>query len=477
ANGALLWQVKAGDPKAREYFAAAPLVWQGRLYLGVAGSDWGIRGRVMAFDTRDGRELWRFNTIPMGRETGARSWRNPASARTGGGGTWSSYALDPATGELFVSVANPAPDFLPSRRPGDNLFTNSLVVLDARDGRLEWWHQVGRNDSHDWDLAAAPMLYSTRDGQARVALGSKDGHVYAVDRRTRRRVFQTAVTRIENSAAVPTPQGVHVCPGGQAGVHWNGPAFDAARAQLLVGSVDACGTFKSDPAAKRTLGMGYNGGAFTADPQAPLGRVTALDAATGTTRWRFDSPVPIVAGVTPTAGGLVFTGDLAGDLIALNSDDGRLLGRWASGGAIAGGVISYRVGAAQYVATTSGNISRLSFKSTGSPKIVVFALGDGSPAAAPRVVEVAPAPAGGRADGPVDINWGKLLYASHCAACHGARGEGGGAAPALTGLAQRRSYADTVAFIKDPKAPMPRQFPAPLSAEEVDDIATFIRAF
>src|SRR5688572_30773222 len=212
ATGKLLWKNVIGAPRLGESASAAPLAWQGVVYMGIAGSELGVRGRVLAFDAQTGRELWRFNTIPMGDETGADTWKRPASAKTGGGGIWGAMTLDATTGELFVPVGNPWPDIDKGYRPGDNLFTNSIVVLDARTGALKWWHQTVPGDWQDFDLAAPPVLY--RDGKIRdiVAFGGKDGYVTAVDRDTRKVIFRTPVTTVENFHKAATPAGVRVCP-------------------------------------------------------------------------------------------------------------------------------------------------------------------------------------------------------------------------------------------------------------------------
>lgn len=127
-TGKLAWQVKAGDPLVGEFFSSAPIAWDGLVFIGAAGGDWGIRGFVIALDAKTGKERWRFYTIPMGNEIGAKSWKSPDDAKRGGGAMWTSYTLDAAAGELFVPVGNPAPDFAPDFRLGDNLFTDSLVV-------------------------------------------------------------------------------------------------------------------------------------------------------------------------------------------------------------------------------------------------------------------------------------------------------------------------------------------------------------
>ena len=468
--------VTVGDSSKGEYVTAAPLVWNGMVYVGIAGSDFGVRGRIMALDARSGQQIWRFNTVPLADEPGAQTWKSPAAAANGGGGTWSTYTLDEQSGELFSAVANPAPNYLPEIRLGDNLFTNSLVVLDARTGKLKWWYQVTPHDSHDWDLAAAPVLLRDASGASRVALGSKNGYVYVIDRSKHTLVFKTALVRMENTQLTPTPEGVHVCPGAQSGVHWNSPAYDPVEHRLIVGSVDACGTFKSLPGTTFRDGDPYGGGYFVADTEPPFGWISAIDARTGTFAWRYRSDAPIVAGITPTAGGVVFSGDLDGNFVALDRRSGRRLLSMPTGGAVAGGVITYAIDGHQYVATTSGNISRTSFKSTGTPRIIVLAL-DG-PEHATVLSAAAPDPdeATTRKLGFVDINWGKLEYEKLCMACHAPQGQGG-SGPSLRDLKSRRSIDNTIDWIKHPKAPMPQLYPAVLSEQDVADIATYIRSF
>jgi alcohol dehydrogenase (cytochrome c) len=384
ASGKVLWEERVGEPAVGEFLSSAPAAWRGLVFAGLAGGDFGIRGRVMGYSAASGNERWRFNTIPMGRERGAASWQIPKTAERGGGGMWTSYTLDTLTGELFVPVGNPAPDFAPGARPGDNLFTNSLVVLDAKSGALKWWYQVTPSDGHDYDLAAPPMLYSTRTGDRRVALGSKDGHVYSIDRRTHRLVFKTPVTTISNADKRPTPQGVRSCPGPLGGVQWNGPAFDPPTGTIYVGAVDWCATFRIQETQHRP-GEPYMGGVHTHDPvDSARGWLVALDGERGTIRWKVQTPAPVVAGVTPTSGGLLFTGDLAGNFYALDKRTGTVRFTTSTGGAIAGGVISYAVDGKQYVATTSGNVSRTAFQTTGSPRIIVMAIG--TPFASHRMV-------------------------------------------------------------------------------------------
>lgn len=472
ATGKTLWQHQAGDSVQGEFFSAVPAAWQGTIILGTAGGDWGIRGRVMAFDQNDGRELWRFYTIPRGKEVGAETWKNVGSARYGGGGSWTTYTLDMASGEVFVPVGNPAPDFVPSHRPGENLFTNSLVVLDARTGALKWWHQMESNDGLDLDLGAAPALYWDSLGEAMVAFGSKDGHLYAVNRETRKRVFKTAVTTVKKPATAPTREGVYTCPGPLGGVEWNGPAYDAKTKQLVVGAVDWCAHIKSDDVAYQP-GKFMVAGGWQMDEQRS-GWISAVDPDTGKLRWQYHASGPVVAGLTPTAGGLTFAGDLDGNLLALDSATGEVRYKQSAGGALAGGVITYAAGGTQYVAVTAGNVSRASFGDGGKPTLVVYSLA-GEAAGAP-VAAAAAAPSGTTPSGAPDLIRGKARFGQSCAGCHGAQGEGA-VGPTLVGLSKRLDLAATIQWIKNPSAKMPRLYPGSLSDQDVADIAAYLQTF
>jgi alcohol dehydrogenase (cytochrome c) len=334
ASGKTLWRQQVGDPRQGEFFSSVPAIWQGLLIIGAAGSDWGIRGRIMAYEQESGREVWRFYTIPRGKETGAETWKDWKSARYGGGGSWTTYTLDMASGEVFVPVGNPAPDFVPSHRPGANLFTNSMVVLDARTGALKWWYQLTPNDGLDLDLGAAPMLYWNSKGEPIVALGSQDGYLYGIDRETQKRVFMTPVTTIQKPERAPSAKGVHSCPGPVGGVEWNGPAYDQKAKQIVVGAVDWCALIKSDEVDFQP-GKFLLAGSWEWDA-VRTGWVNAVDPDSGALRWQYHADAPVVAGVTPTAGGVTFTGDMGGNFLALESTTGKVLLKTATGGALAG---------------------------------------------------------------------------------------------------------------------------------------------
>lgn len=477
ATGKTVWQQQAGDPGQGEFFSSVPIVWQGLIVTGAAGSDWGVRGRVMAYEQNTGHEVWRFYTIPRGKEVGAETWKDPNSARYGGGGSWTTYTLDMSSGEVFVPVGNPAPDFAPSHRPGDNLFTDSMVVLDARTGQLKWWHQMLTNDGLDLDVAAAPMLYWNSKGRPMVAIGSKDGFLYGVDRETKKRVFKVPVTTIKKPDRDPTTQGVHGCPGPLGGVEWNGPAYDQLTKHIVVGSVDQCAVFKSDEVEFRP-GQFLLGGSYTMD-DTKSGWVRAVHPDTGALRWEYHAEAPVVAGVTPTAGGVTFTGDMAGNLLVFASATGKVLLKQATGGAMAGGVITYALGGTQYVAFTSGNVSsRLSFGEGGKPHLVIYALPEHAKSVAPApqaATTTAPAVTTA-ALAPADVARGKELFGKNCAACHGNQGEGS-SGPALKAVRTRLDMKATINWIENPSEKMSRLYPSILDAQAVTDIAAYVQGF
>ena len=161
-TGKVIWDVVGANATIGEYYTAAPVVWEGRVYMANSGSDVGAIGHIRAFDTQNGKQLWNFDIVPS---TGPGSETWPKDKPKVGGGVYSSFALDTETGILYSPTGNPGPDFVASYRPGDNLYTSSIVMLDARTGALRGYHQLVKNDFHDWDLAASPILFTSKAGR------------------------------------------------------------------------------------------------------------------------------------------------------------------------------------------------------------------------------------------------------------------------------------------------------------------------
>jgi alcohol dehydrogenase (cytochrome c) len=456
ATGKLLWSNAIGVPRLSEFASAAPLAWQGMVFMGIGGGDAGVRGRVMAYDAVTGRELWRFHTIPMGSEQGAETWQRPESAKTGGGGIWGAMTLDAATGELFVPVGNPWPDIDAAYRPGANLFTNSLVVLDAQTGALKWWYQAVPADTHDFDLAAAPVLYRNPQIRDIAAFVGKDGYLTALDRDTRKPLFRTPLMPMLNEGVPATPEGTRICPGFAGGTAWNGPALDRMNNTLLVGTRQGgCMTLRPAPTVYAPPRVDY-GGTVTPDPtDIPTGTVTAVDAGTGAIRWAHRTDEPVVAAITPTAGGVTFAGDQGGRFMVLDSRTGSLLHAIDTRGAMVGGLVTYEIAGTQYVAMASGNVSRVATRVTGLPSIVIMAL------------------EGQARSPPIAAARGRGLYAQICAACHGADGNLV-ADKKLSTLHERHDLASTIAYLRNPKPPMPKLFPDILSEQDLRDIGEYL---
>ena len=374
ATGKTLWDVAPADGNKGEFISAAPITWNGNVYIGVAGSDWGVKGRMMSVDPANGNVKWTFTTIASGSDPAAKSWPDETAASRGGGGTWTSYTLDPDTAEIFIPVANPAPDFASSIRAGANLYTDSIVALDANTGAMKWYVQMIPHDVHDWDMSAPPVLFTTADGKAMLAAGSKDGNIYGVDRTAHKIVYATAGVRRSGVNAVPTTAGARICPGVLGGAEWNGPAYDVKDNLLLTPMDDWCATVKLG-STRYIPGGFYFGGTYTMDPFTQAhGTLTATDPASGAIKWKYTAQSPMLAGVTPTASGVAFTGDMAGNILALDSATGRVVFKTPTQGSIAGSVITYRANGKQYVAATSGNISRLTWGNHGTPTLLVYAL-------------------------------------------------------------------------------------------------------
>lgn len=378
-TGAMLWARQVAKPAAGETFTMAPILFEDLVLIGPAGSENNIQGWVGAFRLSDGSPVWRFNTVPQPGEAGYETWKNPRGIPIGGGAVWTQFSLDPATGDLHVAVTNPAPDLPIHLRQGSNLYTNSVVTLDARTGRLRWHRQLIANDSHDYDVThASPLFSTTIEGQMRrlVATAGKDGMLRVIDRDSRDVLYEAAVTTRENAEVPVGLAPIRACPGVLGGVEWNGPAYHPGVNMLYTPAVDWCTTFTAFEQVRHIPGKLYMGGTTEMDPPSKAqGWITAIDAATGAVKWRHRSPRPMVAAVTTTAGDVVFSGELTGDFVTLDARSGEVLYRFNTGGPMGGGVITYEVGGRQYVAVASGSPSNYwVLGHAGAPTLVVFAL-------------------------------------------------------------------------------------------------------
>jgi len=398
-TGKRLWQVTIADPSIGENVDAAPIAWNHTVYIGNSGGDSkGVKGHIFAIDAKNGGIKWEAFLVPrtrgdvirgpLAKDPNAKAanftWMNEKDFPITGGGTWTSYTLDPERGLLYIPGGNPAPDFYTASREGDNLYTDSVVVLDARTGTYKTHFQLIPNDFHDWDVSSAPVLATTRKGHQLVLSTPKDGHLYAIDLANGRLRFKNDVTTVLNADTPFSTAPTHYCPGIDGGSEWNGPSFDAKHNLVLTGQIDWCNTVQLEDASQINqvdLGQAWTGAISSAtfgsaDPVAKWsGHLTATDADSGQPMWRFDAPAPLAAGVTSTAGDLVFAADMVGNVYAFDVAKGTKLWSAKLDGATGGGLITYDSGQGQHIAVADGMTSGAWHTPTDvNAKVVVYGL-------------------------------------------------------------------------------------------------------
>jgi alcohol dehydrogenase (cytochrome c) len=362
-DGHMLWARQIANPKEGYFISMPPLVHGDLVYIGPAGAEWASKGWVGAFRISNGEPVWRFNIVPDDGEPGADSWgADPAARKHGGGNLWTPLTFDEEKNLLYVPGGNPAPDIYDEGRPGANLYTNSMIALDAMTGRLAWYRQFIPHDVHDYDVShVGPLFKAAIGGSARnvVASTGKDGLLRLLDRESTDVLYSVPFTTRLNAEAAITTTPMRVCPGTLGGEEWNGSAYDVKLNLLVVPATDWCAQFKRDasppdPDKEHKHGF-FFGGETDFDPwSAARGRLTAFDASTGHEKWRYDAAKPMVAGVTATAGDVIFAGELSGDLLALDARTGKVLLRSVLGGPAGGGVVTYTARGVQSVAVVSG---------------------------------------------------------------------------------------------------------------------------
>ena len=273
ATGSVLWLRKIMDVTKGEFAVAAPLIWNGVVYIGKAGADWGIDGEMMAFKASDGAKIWGTSLLPKKGDRAYATWKNPASVKTGGGSTWSSYSLDIDAKLLLIPIGNAAPDYNYDSRPGDNLYTNSIMALDAQSGSIKWWHQLRGSDDKDLDTTVV-AAFDTPDGLHLAAAAGKDGVLHVVDRATGALRYKVPVTTQKNVDVPLTATGVPYCPGGA--ILNNGPAYSPSTNLIYINSQDWCNVGFKRP-AKYVAGIQYSGGMGRRDPlEDSFGWTTAI---------------------------------------------------------------------------------------------------------------------------------------------------------------------------------------------------------
>lgn len=373
ASGATVWNQSVIAAGSLEFIAGAPIVWKRTVILGTGNGEYGQVCHVVALDQTSGALLWSQQTVPNLGAPAAKTWKG--AKHIAGGATWSSFSIDAATGKLYVPVGNPGPDYDIRKRIGTNLYTAAVLELDAATGTFVRAMQLVPEDYHDWDQAAAPAVVTLANGTKIALVAGKDGYLRSIELTHVAQLWQTPVTTIANATAPIVPAGTHFCPSG--GVYWNGPAYSPATGLAYVNSVDWCKTVELEPKpvpfVQGQPWLGSSDGDGVKDTTRS-GWLSAVDATTGAVLWNYHASLPLVAGVTPTSGGLVFTADLAGNVLAFDAAAGTVLATVPTGLPVGGGVVSYEVSGTQYVAVAAG-MSSANFQTPNvNSSIVVLGL-------------------------------------------------------------------------------------------------------
>jgi alcohol dehydrogenase (cytochrome c) len=397
STGKRIWERTIADPAMGETVPAALIAWQGLVFAGNAGGDnKGVKGRMYALDVATGRVVWEQYLVP--RKTHDKSygphapaptmpgdgWGNAADVPITGGATWTSYSLDASTGTLYVPGGNPGPDFARQLRPGANPYAGTLVALDARTGAVKATYPLVERDYHDWDVSAAPAVFTTRGGIRIAAEAIKNGHIYGIDTATGDHLWNVPTTTIANVDVPLSSNSTRFCPGTQGGNEWNGPGYSPITNLVYVGAVDWCTTVRlapDDVVKEVKLGQPWSG----AEGKEPFGNmdpagqwagwITAIDADRGTVAWKRKLPAPVLGAVTPTAGGVVFAADMMGNVYAFNASTGATVWRTQTTGAVGGGIVSYTTPAgAQRIAIATGMTSPIWPTKKVNAEVVVYGL-------------------------------------------------------------------------------------------------------
>jgi len=399
-TGHRVWETRIADPKIGETVCSAPIAWNGLVFVGNAGGDFkGVKGRMYALDATTGKIVWEYYMVPKqpgDQERGPQgsgppslaTWKLPPNQPTSGGALWTSYTLDPKTGLLYVPGGNPAPDYAAELREGEDLFADSVVVLNAKTGDYVKHFKIVPRDWHDWDVSGPPALIHTRGGVNLMSLAPKDGHLYGYDLTKAVMIYRTPVTTVDNvDEEFSANKSVHFCPGATGGAEWNGPAYDPQTNLIAIGEVDWCSTIHEQKDAsleQAKVGQPWFGQQFW-NPYHSMGVadtafkqwggwVYGVDADSGEWKWRVRTNYPVVGGTTPTAGGVIFFGDVGGNFYVIDALTGRKLFAQKLKGAIGGGVITYSANGPQRVAVATGFESILWPTEQATGKVVVLGL-------------------------------------------------------------------------------------------------------
>lgn len=376
ATGEELWSSTVADDATGAYETMTPTVYDGLVFVGISGSQDGIRGFVAAYDEQTGKQVWRFYTVPAA----GTGW---VPKDGGGGGVYMPPTVDTQTGLVYFGTSTPAPTIFGAGRQGPDLYTDSILALDARTGKLVWYYQEVPHDLWDYGAASPVMIFDTRvHGRTvrAVAEAGKSGYVYVLNARTGKPLF-APVAYVKEGHPAPTAKGTFVCPGSVGGSPYSPMAFDPQASAAYVSGVNLCQVLK----VSTTIVTGekeFGGTRFTPSGEKPTGTFDAVNLTTGKFLWQRNMPTPMIGGAVATASNLVFTGDQHGDLYALDAKTGRTLWQANLGLAFGSAPIIYTVGHTEYLAAAIGGSATTAANHLGptGARLVVLKLG-GAPIA------------------------------------------------------------------------------------------------
>jgi alcohol dehydrogenase (cytochrome c) len=377
-TGEVIWDVAVGDLKKANAITAAPLIIKNKVIIGVSGGDYSSRGYINAYDAQSGELAWHFNTIPMPGEPGSDTWPNADVAARGGGAVWVTGSYDPALNLVYYGTGNPNPDYYGDDRQGDNLYTCSLVALDADTGKLRWHYQFTPHDVHDWDSAHVPVQADLKiGGQTRkvIMVANRNGFFYTLDRENGK--LLVAKPFIDGSSwakeigqdgrpiVLDNVGTTEKClPDNHGGTNFQPPTFSPELGLFFVTAHETCATWLGQkPTEPIEMGVRVpSGGRTLVEGHNQFSALRAIDPTTGQRRWEHkyrDYPstvaLDLTGGVMSTASGLVFSGDNEGYFHAFDGESGKELWNFQTGAPVWGSAaVTYMLDGRQWVVTTAG---------------------------------------------------------------------------------------------------------------------------
>ncbi len=379
-TGRLLWETKMADWRENYGATSAPLAVSDLVISGTSGGDEGARGFFAAFDAKTGEEVWRFWTVPKRGEPGSETWQgkdieHPCAT------AWLTGTYDAETETLYWPTGNPCPDYDGDHRLGDNLYSDSILALDVKTGRLKWLYQYTPHDVWDWDAQQPPVLVDLDwQGVRRKLLlhANRNGFFYVLDRTTgellRAAPFVKKLTwareigldgrPVRNPGQEPTREGTFVCPAVEGATNWFSTSFHPGTGLYYVQTLEKCNIFTKNPSEWKAGSSYYSGSTRTPPEDPPRKILRAIDVATGKTRWELPQigPADSWGGTLATAGGLVFFGEDSGAFTAVDAANGEILWQFQTNQLWKASPMTYEFDGKQIVAVASG------------PNILAFAL-------------------------------------------------------------------------------------------------------